>query len=73
MAIPEVHISRCITILQRFQPDHLCRLGAAAEPIMESLVDGKFWSSNPSKIEQLEEKVILALAKESNGPYDVLF
>jgi hypothetical protein len=73
MAIPEIHISRCITILQRFQPDHLCRLGAAAEAIMESLVNGKFWSSNPSKIEQLEEKVILTFAKESNETYDVLF
>jgi hypothetical protein len=73
MAIPEIDISRCITILQRFQPDHLCRLVAAAEPIMESLINGEFWSSHPSKIEELEEREILTFAKESDKTYNILF
>jgi hypothetical protein len=73
MAIPEIHISRCITILQRFRPDHLCRLGAAAEPIVESLINGEFWSSHPSKIEEMEEREILTFAKESDKTYNILF
>lgn len=73
MDIPEVHISRCIGILQQFQPGYLIRLGAGAEPIMKSLINGEFWSSDPCKIERLEEKAISTFAEESGATYDVLF
>lgn len=73
MDISELHISRCIGILQQFQPDYLVRLGAGAEPIMESLINGEFWSSDPSKFERLEEKAISTFAEEPGATYDVLF
>ena len=73
MDIPEGHIYRCIGILQQSQPDYLIRLGAGAEPIMKSLINGEFWSSDPSKIEKLEEKAISTFPEESDATYDFLF
>lgn len=73
MEIPDDHVARCIQILQQLQPMHLVHLSAGAGPIMENLINGAFWSSPPSKFEELEEREISTSANTPSGTYDHLF
>lgn len=73
MSIPDNHIAYCINILQQSRPMHLVDLSAGAVPIMENLISGGFWSSNPSKFEELEEREVLAYTNIPSATYDHLF
>jgi hypothetical protein len=73
MEIPDNHIACCLEILQQYQPMHLVHLNAGAGPIIENLISGRFWSSNPSKFEELEEREVIASANTPSADYDYLF
>ena len=73
MEIPDDRIASCIDILQQLQPRHLDRLSAGAESIMNSMVNGEFWSSSPSRLEGLEEREIFASVDMRGATYDYLF
>lgn len=60
MDIPDDRIACCIRILQKFNPKHLDRLGTGAGPIIEKMINGEFWSSPPSRFEELEERDVFA-------------
>lgn len=70
MDVPENRIACCIKIVQKFNSSHLTRLSASAGPIIEKMINGEFWSSNPSRFEALEEREVLA---SDSLPYDQLF
>jgi hypothetical protein len=73
MDIPDNHIASCIKMLQRFRPMNLVHLSVGAGPIIENLINGGFWSSHPSKFEELEERDVFASANIPGVTYEHLF
>jgi hypothetical protein len=52
---------------------NLVHLSAGAGPIIENLINGGFWSSHPSKFEELEERDVFASANIPGVTYEHLF